>query len=219
MVSSHIEQLLQFLAQAPSLVYLVAFGASLVEGAAFVGLVFPSETTLLVAGATTIHPNIDLSILIPLTTFGAIAGDSLGYAIGKKLGPRLKTSGLGRRVKPHQWSRAEELIHRRGWSAIMLGRFVSILRSLVPAVAGALHLKYSPFLFGNVLGAIIWTPLVLVAGHFAAHNLRGAEKIVTRSGWTLLGFFLLISVVVILRLRRDAARDRVGDQTSRSSEH
>lgn len=219
MISSHIEQLLHFFAQVPALVYLIAFGASVVEGAAFVGLVFPSETTLLVAGATTIHPNIDLSVLIPLTTFGAIAGDSIGYAIGSRLGPALRTKGLGKRVSASNWKRAEDLIHRRGWLAIMLGRFVSILRSLVPAVAGALHLKYSRFFLGNFLGALIWTPAVLIAGHYAAHNLRGAEKIITRSGWTLLAFFVLVGAGIFLKLRRDAARDGIGNQASGPSEN
>lgn len=211
MISSHIEQLLHFLAQTPPLVYLIAFAASVIEGAAFVGLVFPSETVLLVAGATTIHPNISLWVLIPLTTLGAITGDSIGYAIGRRLGPRLRTRGLGKRVAPETWQRAEEMIHRRGWLAIMTGRFISILRSLVPAVAGALHLRYGRFLLGNVLGALIWTPAVLVAGHFAAHNLRGAEKVITRSGWTLLGFFLLVGLLIFWKLRRNAARDSVGD--------
>ena len=213
MISGHIEQLLHFFAERASWVYLIAVVAAVVEGAAFAGLVFPSETVLLIAGATTIHHTVHLSLLIAIATIGAVIGDSVGYAIGHKLGPRLRTSRLTRRVSAHQWRRSEDLIHRRGWLAVFIGRFISILRSLVPALAGALHMPYRRFFVGNFLGAVIWTPLVLLAGHFAAHNLRGVEHVITRSGWTLLSFFALVGVLISVKLRRDRARDGVRDQT------
>lgn len=214
MVSKHITDLLSLLAHAGPLVYLIALLAAILEGAAFLGLLFPSETVLLIAGATTVHSQVHLTGLIAIATFGAITGDSIGYAMGARLGPGLKATRFAKKVSNASWTRAETLLHRRGWRAVLFGRFVGVLRALVPALAGVLHMPYRKFLLGNALGALIWTPLVILVGHFAAHNLKGAEEIITRSGWTLLAFTALIALGIGWKIRRDRSRDGIGDESS-----
>lgn len=211
MISERIQELLGLIANGGPLVYLIALGAAIAEGAAFFGLIFPSETVLLLAGATTIHPDVRLSLLIPLATAGAIAGDSAGYFIGQRLGPRLRTSRMGQRVPQASWQRAEDLLHRRGWVAVMIGRFTAVLRALTPALAGTMGMRYSRFLVGNILGAVIWTPAVLIVGHYAAHNLKGVESVIRSSGWTLLASIAAVTGLIYLKVRRDRARNRISN--------
>lgn len=211
MISDRIHELLGFLANGGPLVYLIAVIAAVIEGAAFFGLIFPSETILLIAGATTIHPDVRLSLLIPLVTAGAVVGDSIGYFIGERLGPRLRTSRMGRKVPDASWQRAEDLLHQRGWLAVMFGRFAAVLRALTPALAGTMGMRYSRFLAGNLLGAVIWTPLVLIVGHYAAHNLKGVEQTIRNGGWSFLALIALLSAAIYLRIRRNRSRNRVSD--------
>lgn len=72
-------------------------------------------------------------------------------------------------------------------------------------------MRYSRFLAGNVLGALIWTPLVLIAGHFAAHNLKGVETIIRTSGWGLLAFVVLVGAAIALRIRRNRTSNRISN--------
>ena len=153
-----------------------------------------------------------LSILIPIAIIGAIIGDSTGYEIGRILGPRLRTSRAGRRVSEAHWNKAEEFIHKYGAWAVFLGRFVTVLRALVPAIAGTMRMKYGRFLLGNALGA----PAVLIVGRIASDNLERVEKIISRMGYSF--FLLLIVIVTLLVIRRRKKRAKVHQQSTDRSE-
>jgi membrane-associated protein len=205
MISHFIQHILTLVASAGPIVYVIVAIAAVTEGAAFVGLVFPSETTLIVAGAASATGHIKLSILIPIAVIGAVVGDSTGYEIGRVFGPRLRTSKYGRKVKPEHWEKADAFVHKHGAWSVFTGRFVAVFRSLVPAIAGTMQMKYRKFLLGNAAGALIWAPAALIAGRLASQNLSRVEKFISRLGY---GFLSIVTVLVVALIFRHFFRKR-----------
>jgi membrane-associated protein len=210
MISHFIQNILDLVASAGPIVYVIVAIAAVTEGAAFVGLVFPSETTLIVAGAATATGHLKLSILIPIAVIGAVVGDSIGYEIGRFFGPRLRTSKYGRKVKPEHWDKADAFVHKHGAWSVFAGRFVAVFRSLVPAIAGTMQMKYPKFLLGNAAGALIWAPAALIAGRLASQNLSRVEKFISRLGYGFLSVLTVLVLALIFRhfiLKRQAENE------------
>ncbi|HUW78466.1 MAG TPA: DedA family protein [Candidatus Nanopelagicaceae bacterium] len=209
MISHFIQHILDLVAGAGPIVYVIVALAAITEGAAFVGLVFPSETTLIVAGAASASGHLKISILIPIAVVGAIIGDSTGYEIGRFFGPRLRTSKYGRKVKPEHWEQADAFVHKHGAWSVFTGRFVAVFRSLVPAIAGTMQMKYRKFLLGNAAGALIWAPAALIAGRLASQNLARVEKIISRMGY---GFLSVLTVLILALAFRHYVRKRQAEK-------
>src|SRR6185503_17414463 len=100
---------------------------------AFVGLFVPGETALLLGGFLAYQGKLHLALVILVTVVGGILGDSAGYEIGRHLGDRMKRTWFGRKIGEDRWERARKYVREKGGRAILLGRFVGILRALVPA--------------------------------------------------------------------------------------
>lgn len=147
--------------------YLALFLITATEAAAFVGLFVPGETTLLLAGYLASQGEIDLGTVLVVAIVGGIVGDSLGYEIGRHLGPRLRSGRLGALVGDHRWERAHEIVARHGARAVVAGRVIGMLRAVVPAVVGDARMPYRRFFLWNVVGAVVWTPVVIMAGYIA----------------------------------------------------
>lgn len=148
-------------------VYLLITGLGFAEAAVFLGLVLPGETALFLGGVLAAQGNISLLLLIVLAIVAAIAGDSVGYEVGRVMGPAMRRSRLGRWIGPRRWDRAEEAIASRGAQAVFVGRWVGVLRALVPAVAGAAGMPYRRFLIANVIGGVLWAVTIAVLGFTA----------------------------------------------------
>ncbi len=176
--------------------YLVVAGLAALEASAFVGLFIPGELALLTGGFIAQQGHADLRLMMAVATVGAVGGDSAGYEIGRHFGPALQRSRLGRSVGAERWARAEHYIHTKGGRAIFLGRFVGVLRALVPAVAGATRMPYRRFLGWNAAGALIWAPGTVLAGYAAGSSYRRVEHDAGRAGLVLLGALAAIGVVV-----------------------
>src|SRR5205823_3743307 len=137
---------------------------------------------------------------------GAIIGDSIGYEIGRKFGPALKASKLGQRVGADRWHRGEAYLARRGGKAVFLGRFIGVLRALVPTVAGASGMPYRRFLLWNAMGGLIWGPTFVFLGYLAGSSYQRVEKIAGRASLVLLLIAVLVAAVVTVA--RAAAKNR-----------
>lgn len=177
--------------------YLVVAGLAALEASAFVGLVIPGELALLTGGYIAHQGNASLGLMMGVAAAGAIAGDSLGYEIGRRFGPALQRSRLGRKVGAERWERAEAYLEARGGRAIFAGRFVGVLRALVPAVAGATRMPYRQFLAWNALGAVIWAPGTVLVGFAAGSSYRRVERYAGPAGLVLLGAVAAVSAVVL----------------------
>jgi membrane-associated protein len=180
--------------------YVLLFALTALEASAFVGLFVPGETALLLGGFLAYQGKVNLFLVIVVTVIGGILGDSAGYEIGRHLGERMKRTWLGRQIGEKRWERARKYVRDKGAKAVLLGRFVGILRALVPAVAGDSRMPYPKFLLWNVIGALVWGPSVVVAGYLAGRSWRAIETYLSRGGIAL--FVLIIVGFVAVHLVR-----------------
>lgn len=170
--------------------YVVVALLAAAESAALVGLVIPGEAALLVGGFAASQGRVSLPILIVAATVSAIVGDSIGYELGRHLGPRVRVTKVGQWVGEDRWTKAEGFIARRGGPAVLLGRWVGLLRALVPGVAGMTRMPYPRFLVWNVLGAMVWAPAVVSAGYFAGSSFKRVERWFGRASLLILAVAL-----------------------------
>lgn len=182
-----------------AVVGLLAFG----EAAAFVGLFLPGETALLVGGVLAANGRVSLPVLLVVAAVAAVAGDSVGYEIGRHFGPPLRRSRLGRLVGEQRWSRAEAYVLRRGGPAVLLGRWVGVLRALVPALAGMTRMPYRRFLAWNAAGGVAWASTVVLVGYAAGAAWQTFAGYLGRAGTVLLALALLVLIARWLRRRRN----------------
>jgi membrane protein DedA with SNARE-associated domain len=185
------------------------------EAAAFIGLALPGETALLVGGFLARVGHAGLVSMIVAATLGAIVGGTIGFEIGRRLGPALRHSRLGRKVGEERWERSERYLSEKGGRAVFLGRWVGVLRALVPTVAGMSQMPYRTFLPYNVAGAVTWAPALVVTGYLAGSSLRRVEHLIGRGSLVVLGVVIAaVAVVVIVRRRhRASAQDGASGST------
>lgn len=137
------------------------------ESGLLVGFFLPGDSLLFVAGFLSSAAGGHVLPALPVTAFiAAAAGDQVGYLIGRRLGPSLFTRERSRLFKPSHAVRAAEFFERRGSRAIVLARFVPIVRTFVPVVAGVGAMRYRTFVTYNLVGAAIWGIGVTTLGYF-----------------------------------------------------
>ncbi len=176
---------------------LVALLAGL-EAAAFVGLVIPGEAAMLLGGVLASTGRASLPVMMACAAVGAVLGDSAGYEMGRRFSEPLRASRLGRRIGVQRWDDAEQYVRRRGGRAVFLGRFVGVLRALVPFVAGASRMPYRRFLPYNALGAVIWAPGLVYLGFLAGHSYRRVEQLAGRASLLLAVAVVVLGVVAVV---------------------
>jgi undecaprenyl-diphosphatase len=125
------------------------------EAPAFLGLVLPGELALLLGGVLAQQDRVPLAGALAVGIAGAVAGDSAGYWIGHRWGPRLLTSRLGRRVSPARLRKVESLLLRGGGWALVVGRGTAGARVVLPGLAGMLGLRYRTFALWTGAAAIV----------------------------------------------------------------
>ncbi len=172
----------------------------LLEAAAFVGLVIPSETVVLVGGILAARGNLSLPLLAGLVTVAAVAGDSMGYAIGRRFGPAIQQNRAGQWVGPARWDKAHAYVQSHGVLAVVLGRWVGMMRALVPATAGIVRLPYRRFLAANLVGVATWVVGVLALGYAATGSITAAQS--TLGNISTVGIALVLGLAMTMVLRK-----------------
>jgi membrane protein DedA with SNARE-associated domain len=196
--------------------YVLVFLAAVTESAAFTGLIVPGETIMLLAGFLCWRGDMNLGVTMACAVSGAIIGDSIGYEIGRHLGSHILDSRIGRWVGRERWERARNYLRVKGGRAVFIGRFISILRALVPAVAGDARLPYRKFLAWNAAGGLIWGILHVGIGYVAGDSYRRVERQIGRASWILLGLVLVAGILLyVLRHRRE---EEMVDEVSQEEE-
>ena len=186
---------------------LFAFG----EAALLIGMVLPGETALLVAGYFCHEKVLNIWLMIPIAVVAAIAGDSVGFEFGRKFGPSVRRSRLGRWVGEPRWSSTDAFVHRHGGKAVLFGRLTAVLRALTPSMAGMSGMHYPTFLLWNATGGIIWGSGCVILGYVFASALHRIEQYLTWAPLAVLA--LIIASAVALRLRR-RRREAAAEQPS-----
>jgi membrane-associated protein len=163
----HLDQHLRELSQTyGAWIYAVLFVIVFLETGVVVTPFLPGDSLLFVAGTIAAAGELNMHALVLLLIAAAIAGDSLNYSIGRYLGPRVFRFEDSRFFKRAYVDRTHAFFERHGGKAIILARFVPIIRTYAPFVAGIGSMRYRRFLLFNVTGAVLWVALLTYAGFF-----------------------------------------------------
>ncbi len=136
------------------------------ETGLLVGFLLPGDSLLVVAGFVASQSGWSLPILIGTLCVSAIVGDSVGYWIGAKSGPRIFSRPDGRIFRQSYLQSAQDFYDRHGGKTVILARFVPIVRTFAPVVAGAGKMNYRTFLAYNVVGGVLWVTTMVLFGYF-----------------------------------------------------
>ena len=185
------------------LIYVVLGLIAFAEAAIFLGFVLPGETALLLGGFLAYQHRISLTLMIVIGVLCAIAGDSVGYELGRHFGPRLKRTRLGQRIGDDRWDKAEAYVRRLGGKAVFLGRFTALLRALVPTVAGMSGIHYPRFLAFNAAGALVWGAGCVVIGYLVGSSIDKVEHYLSVGSYAIFGVLIVVVIIVeVVRRRR-----------------
>jgi membrane-associated protein len=153
------------------------------ESGLLIGAILPGgDTLLLTAGLLASQGVLDIRVLIPLCFIAALTGYDAGYLFGRYAGRRLIERGDSGWFRREYLLRAEAFFAQHGGKAIVLARFVPVVRTFTPIAAGMVTLRYSRFAVLNVLGALLWTAGVTSAGYFLGDRILAVARAIFNPG-------------------------------------
>ncbi|HEY2297873.1 MAG TPA: DedA family protein [Jatrophihabitans sp.] len=190
-----------------AMVYLIVAAIVFAEDALFVGFVIPGETAAVLGGVIASRGHVSYPLIAVTVVLAAVVGDTVGYEVGRHLGPRIIDSKpLAKRRE--RIGSAQDFLRRRGGSAVFLGRFVAFFRAVMPALAGASRMFYPRFLAYNAAGGIIWGVGFTLLGFLAGNSYKQIEKTVGRgAAFAVAGIVIVGFIVWRVRAHR---RDKDG---------
>ena len=180
------------------------------ESGLFFGFFLPGDSLLFTAGLVASQVALDIWWLVIGCAIAAIVGDSVGYAFGKRVGPALFSREDSLFFHKKHAERAKAFYGRHGRKAIVLARFVPIVRTFAPIVAGVGGMAYRTFVAFNVIGGVVWTFLLTLAGYFLGRAFPQTERYLS---YIVVGIIAvsLVPVAVEWLRGRAAARKAAAD--------
>ncbi|GIK77809.1 MAG: phosphatase PAP2 family protein [Acidobacteria bacterium] len=174
--------------------YLIVGVLAFLETGAFVGLVAPGETVVVLAGAVAGQGATSVTVTIGIVWLCAFLGDSCSYLLGERLGRDwVLRHGPRLRITPERFRQVEEYFASHGGKTILVGRFIGIVRALAPFVAGSSRMPYRQLAPYSVLGTGMWATLFTLLGFYASKNI---EAVLSNSEHALLAFAAIVAVIV-----------------------
>ena len=167
------------------------------ETSLLVGLIVPGDTIVIVA-ATAVETPLQYVGLLVAVIAGALAGESLGFAIGRWFGPHIRASRLGRRIGETNWQRAQNYVDRRGGIAVFISRFLPVLHSLVPVTVGMSTMRYRRFMAWTTPACIIWAVTYVTFGSVAAGSYRAMAQQLHWAGYLFVAAIVLFAAAVFV---------------------
>ena len=178
------------------------------ESGLLFGFFLPGDTLLFAAGFFAAKGTLSLEWLIPVLIFGAIAGYQVGYIIGQKLGPRLFRKKDGLIFRQEYVERAEMFYEKHGGKATMLARFVPVVRTIAPVLAGVAKMPPRTFWTYNIAGAVIWITSVTLLGYKLGEHVHNIDKYILPA--VIAATVLSFSPTVYHMLRDERIRSATG---------
>lgn len=188
--------------------YAVLGGIIFAETGLLVGFFLPGDSLLVTAGVFAKTGLLDIwwlnALLIPM----AILGDAVNYSIGKRTGPRIFSREDSLFFKKSHLERAQRFYERHGGKTVVLARFLPLVRTFAPYVAGMAGMPYRRFAWFNVLGAVVWVTSLTWLGYLLASVVPNIEKNILVVMAVVIVLSFVPGIVEVLRARRAARRER-----------
>jgi membrane-associated protein len=192
----------------PGLRLLFAFVGIFFETSILIGLIVPGDTVVLVA-STAIQDWPQYVAMLAVVIAGALAGESVGFALGRWFGPRIRHSALGRKLGEKNWRRASTYLERRGGIAVFVSRFLPILHALIPLTVGMSPMRYRRFIAWTAPACALWATAYVSVGWLAAGSYRRLAAQLHFAGFVFVAIivvFLVIALLVKRAIERREAR-------------
>jgi membrane-associated protein len=164
------------------------------ESGLFFGFFFPGDSLLFTAGLLASQGFFNFPLLLGGGIIAALAGDSVGYWFGKKVGPRIFSREDSFFFHKRHIQRAELFYEKYGNKTIVLARFVPVIRTFAPIVAGVGRMEYKKFFFWNAIGGIFWVAIVTGLGYFLGRSIPDVDSYIL----PIIIVIVLISVIPVI---------------------
>ncbi len=171
--------------------YIGIFGIVFAESGLFFGFFFPGDSLLFTAGLLASQGFLNLALLLLVTVIAAVSGDSVGYAFGHYVGPRIFTREDSFFFHKNHVQQARDFFERYGGKTLILARFMPIVRTFVPIVAGVGTMRYKTFLAYNVIGGLLWTAVVTLSGYFLGRIIPNVDHYLL----PIIGLIVILSIL------------------------
>ncbi len=192
--------------------YLLVGVFAFAETGAFVGLVVPGETVMLLGGAVAGQGAIDIYLLIAIAWFAAWLGDTTSFFLGRRLGREfVMRHGPRFGISHERFEKVEDYFGRHGGKTIFIGRWISLVRAFAPFIAGSSGMGYRAFVPYSILGTGLWASLHILIGYFFSRSIETAGHYAARGAFLLATLIALVAgtVFVVRRLRVEENREAV----------
>ncbi len=170
------------------------------ESGLLFGFIFPGDTLLLAAGFFAGQGKLPIVWLILLTVIAAIAGDNVGYQIGRRLGPRLFKRRDGILFRREYLVKTKAFYDRHGPLTIVLARFIAYVRTFAPVVAGVSGMQRRRFILFNIVGGVLWGVGLPLLGYFIGYSFPGIDKYFV---WFLVISAHVLTILVLWHILRN----------------
>lgn len=181
----------------PTLRTLLAGVGMLLETSVLVGLIVPGDTVVIVA-STGIESWLQWLALVLAVIAGSLAGESIGFALGRYFGPKIRGSRLGIRIGYENWMRAENYLDRRGGIAVFVSRFLPIFHSLIPLTVGMSTMRYRKFFVWTFPACTIWAAMYASVGWAAAGTYRELSSTLNNAGFVFAAIIVAFVILVFI---------------------
>jgi membrane-associated protein len=174
------------------------------ETGLLLGFFLPGDSLLVTAGLLASQPEFGLNVYLlgGLCTVAAILGDALGYSIGRATGPRIFTREQSIFFNRRHLIRAHDFYEKHGGKTIVLARFMPIVRTFAPVVAGVAQMRYRDFAFYNITGAFLWIWSMLFTGYFLGRYIPGIDRHIEKVIIIVIFLSILPGIIGYLKERR-----------------
>ncbi len=183
--------------------YTGVFGIIFAETGLFLGFFFPGDSLLFITGFLAAGGFFSLPVLISGLFVSAVLGNMVGYEFGRQVGPRIFSRDDSFIFKKAHVLKAQSFYEKYGPKTILLARFMPIVRTFAPIVAGVANMKYPAFFLYNVIGAFLWTVGLVVLGYFLG-NILDVDKYLLPIILLIIFFSFLPGILAYIKEKRKA---------------
>jgi membrane-associated protein len=202
-------------AQYGNWIFVLLFLIIFIETGLVVFPFLPGDSILFIAGTVCASSGLNVHVLVLVLMLAAILGDSVNFAAGRYIGPkvfaRAGTAGIWRLIKLSHLQRTHDFFEKYGAFALVIGRFVPIVRTFVPFLAGVGQLTYSRFLCYNVAGGILWITSVTYAGYLFG-NIPWVKN---NFSWVVVAIVVVSVLPMAVQYLMERSKSKTGDRTER----
>jgi membrane-associated protein len=174
------------------------------ESGLLIGFFLPGDSLLFTAGLLASQGKLNFAVVLVGAFLAAVAGDQVGYLFGQRVGPSLFRKPDSRLFKQENVDKAREFFDHHGSKTIVLARFIPIVRTFAPIVAGVSRMEYRTFVTFNVLGGALWAGGVTTAGYVLGSTVPSIDRYLL----PVIALIVVVSVLPVLLEARKARRAR-----------